>query len=163
MTRRAGILADEKILCGRREKLSEPAKVLLSAVQDMDVEGFSDRELDDLERAAATVMAAVRREHLGREGFVQKKWARSTAKARAPRPSGPLFDEFFYKLENVREGEEVFVAEAYRLDAEQLDQIAQLERRGWDVSVETMGALQFPGRTLSVIITRRERKKGRRR
>jgi hypothetical protein len=142
----ASVVAEAGDICGNRPDLTEPAKVILADAQRMDVTQYTAQELDDLERACASVMAAIRKEMTRRDNLEIRPFS--------PRRKAPRLAGYRYVLVNPQVRDEILVFEPNELDGDAILELAKLVRRGWRVIVEAQTALYFPGRTIAVALTK---------
>lgn len=146
---RPAILREAYAICGRRLELSEPAKVLLASVAHMDVSDYTTKELDDLERVCASVMAAARKEVSRRDDCVSGPWKRRRGGRLPVVPS--LSRVARYRVVDVKSGVETYVLEPYQLDEQAILDLARVVRTSrWGVRISAEHSEYFPGRSLTV-------------
>ena len=120
----------------------------------------ADSDLDAMERVAAALIVAVRKESLRRAGWQVRPWGRNGPAVRRlshgtyEGPRGGCFDHSI-RLAN-RDGRTVYLTEPYGLSAGALrDALDIAEREGWDVRIDERCGLHFPGRTAPVVFTKK--------
>jgi len=123
---------------------------------------LSDSDLDTMERVAAALIVAVRKESLRRAGWQVRPWGAQRAGRAAAIPrrirgaQGGCFDHSV-RLVN-RDGRTVYLTEPYGLSTGALqDALNIAEREGWDVRIDELCGLHFPGRTVPVVFTKKQR------
>lgn len=115
------------------------------------------------ERLAAARMAAQRSQILKKQGWEEREWrpyrGRPLAKYHGlcrfwDWDEHPHWLDHPYRLVNKAKGRDVFVAEPYGITSEDLESLRKLETEGWDVIIDAVLALHFPGWTIAIWLER---------
>lgn len=117
---------------------------------------LSDGDLDTLEREAAEIMQACRREWDRRIGIRTTRgiirgapWTRDGFV-----PGHHWIDHPYAEL---HDGAKDFVSKPYNLGTDDLADLLVVARRGWDVTITAARARWFPGHTLHIRLSKDER------
>lgn len=136
-------------------RIARWTEALRDLLASADLDALDASGLDLLERSALALVGAVHTERLRRQGWQVRDWYAAAPPALAEPPAG-WRDHPYVLLQREREAM-LFCSEPYELRGADLRALAKLVGAGWDVHVDAGSAVQFPGRTLRVSLSRARR------
>jgi hypothetical protein len=148
-------LEDDPVYAGGGHGGSAEATSLWGMLEKLDLAGLTGEQLDHLERVLAGGMAAIQEEQL-RRIYSVRDWNRNGPDM--GRYGGYRMDWIDHpsKLVSKRTGRVYYRSEPYQLGEAGLRRLVTLLDEGWDVYLDAGKSDHFPGRTLAVLVSKRE-------
>jgi hypothetical protein len=130
-------------------------------LRDIDTSVLSHAQIDHLERVLSAGLSGLQLETLSRFGIKIRRW-----NPRKGQPgvttNGLMALRGWNDHPSVRvhkKGTIEYVTEPYGIDDDALRDLVNVADQGWDIRIDTYYSSHFPGRTIGIFFTKKEKKK----
>jgi hypothetical protein len=136
--------------------VGRPATVALArALADIDLSGLTSGQLCHLERVLSGGLAAVQGEHL-RRAYHVRDWLKNGPDMSRHGAYSHAWIDHPSKLVSKETGTTYFRSEPYEIGEDGLRRLVALIDAGWDVIIRADESDHFPGRTLAVLVSKKD-------